>query len=62
MHIVPFLLPLRDNAGGASGAEEYGFVRDELTHRFGGLTAYSRAPAEGVWDVAGGRAHDEVVV
>jgi len=24
-------------------------VRDELTVRFGGLTAYSRAPAEGLW-------------
>ena len=62
MHLVQLLLPLRDNSGRAFGAEHYEAVRGELTARFGGLTAYSRAPAEGVWDGEEGRARDDVVV
>ena len=62
MHIVQLLLPLRDNEGRAFGSEHYDAVRGELTRRFGGLTAYSRAPAEGLWEGDGGRARDDVVV
>lgn len=62
MHLVQLLLPLRDNDGRAFGAEHYEAVRGELTRRFGGLTAYSRAPAEGVWDGSDGRSRDDVVV
>ena len=62
MHLVQLLLPLRDNAGRAFAPDHYDAVRGELTSRFGGLTAYSRAPAEGVWEGNGGRARDDVVV
>jgi hypothetical protein len=63
MYLVQLLLPVRDNAGRPFPAGTYDAVRAELTARFGGLTAYSRAPAEGVWaSDDGGRARDDIVV
>jgi len=38
-------------------------VRRERTARFGGVTAYTRAPAEGTWESPEGAVHrDDVVV
>ncbi len=48
-HLIQILLPLHDNAEQAFPHEEYARVRGELTERFGGLTVYTRAPAEGLW-------------
>jgi hypothetical protein len=57
------LLPLYDNSGRAFPAAQYTTIRDELTERFGGLTAYSRAPAQGLWNDAGGPTRrDDIVV
>ncbi len=49
MHLVQILLPLHDNAREAFPSEEYSRVRHELTERFGGLTVYHPARAEGHW-------------
>ncbi len=49
MHLVQILLPIHDNAQEPFAREEYSRVRKELTERFGGLTVYTRAPAEGLW-------------
>lgn len=49
MHLVQILLPLHDNRQKSFPREEYSRVRKELTERFGGLTVYTRAPAEGSW-------------
>ena len=63
MHLVQLLLPIYDNAGRPFAAGMYHPVRATLTERFGGLTAYTRAPAEGLWKEGDGRAtRDEVVV
>ena len=63
MHLVQLLLPVYDNAGRPFPAAHYSVVRTQLTERFGGLTAYTRAPAEGLWEDGGGRAaHDDIVV
>ena len=43
MHLVQLLLPLGQKR------QAYDRVFDELTKRFGGMTAYTRAPAEGLW-------------
>jgi len=43
MHLVQLLLPV------GRKRRAYRQVYDELTGRFGGLTAYTRAPAEGLW-------------
>ena len=48
-YLVQILLPLYDNEGHAFEAREYVELRGELADRFGGVTAYTRAPARGVW-------------
>jgi hypothetical protein len=48
MYLIHILLPLKDNQGRPHGRELFRGVAGELTERFGGLTAYTRAPAEGL--------------
>lgn len=64
MHLVQILLPLHDNAQLAFPREEYARVRKELTERFGGLTVYTRAPAEGMWrpNDEGQTSRDDIVI
>lgn len=62
MHLVQILLPLYDNDGNRFDAQTYGAVRTELTNLYGGLTAYSRAPAEGLWESDGGLKRDDIIV
>ena len=63
MHLVQLLLPIYDNEGRAFPSTHYAAVRAELAERFGGLTAYTRAPAEGEWrEGSGPPARDDVVV
>ena len=62
MYRIQLLLPLYDNGGRAFARAEFARVRDELAERFGGVTAYTRSPAEGVWkDEEGAVARDRVV-
>ena len=49
MHLVQILLPVYDNQQNPQPHDEFRRVRRELTERFGGLTVYTRAPAEGMW-------------
>jgi hypothetical protein len=59
---IQLLLPLYDNEGRAFARADFARVRDELAEKFGGVTAYTRAPAEGVWkDDAGSVSRDSVV-
>jgi|ERR1700682_1278183 hypothetical protein len=62
MHLVQLLLPLHDNVGNPFPEGSYSSVRRELTERFGGLTAFTRAPAQGLWRNEGETTHDEIVV
>ena len=62
MHMIEILLPLYDNQGTRFGAEAYVQVREELVAHFGGLTAFTRSPAEGVWVEGGERSRDEIVI
>lgn len=48
-HLVQVLLPTHRRNGAAVASEEFARVRVELTERFGGVTAYSRSPATGLW-------------
>ena len=61
-HLVQFFLPLRDNAGAAFPKSEFTRVRAELTDRFGGVTAYARAPAQGIWRDGGQTKRDDLMV
>ncbi|HEX3666810.1 MAG TPA: hypothetical protein VHU23_16415 [Rhizomicrobium sp.] len=37
-------------------------IKDELSNRFGGWTAYNRTPAEGIWQSAMGQENDQVIM
>jgi hypothetical protein len=62
MHLVQLLLPLYDNSGNAFSEMVSTGIRRELTERFGGVTAFTSAPAQGLWISEGGMTHDEIVV
>ena len=63
MYLVQLLLPLYDNDGRPFEAGEYVKLRAELADRFGGVTAYTRAPARGVWkDDSGETTRDDIVI
>lgn len=63
MHLVQILLPLHDNDGRAFPSNSFTQVREDLTGRFGGVTAFIRAPAVGLWEESrGGINRDEVVL
>jgi uncharacterized membrane protein len=56
VHLVQLLLPLFTRGGQPIDPRAFDNVKNELTTRFGGMTAYTRSPAEGRWL---GRAHRE---
>jgi hypothetical protein len=61
-HLVQILLPIYDNHGSKFASDVYGQVRLALIERFGGLTAYTRAPAEGLWGSGNEVKRDDIVV
>lgn len=61
VYLVQILLPLARNDGQRQPPALFGAVRDELVARFGGLTAYSRSPAVGLWNGGEGTDRDDVV-
>jgi len=63
MHLVQILLPTYDNEGMAIPREVFHAIGNELVARFGGLTAHTRAPAEGLWVAPGQDAQrDDIAV
>jgi hypothetical protein len=49
MHLIQLLLPLHDNNKREFPAEYFKTVRQDLTDHFGGVTAFLRSPAVGLW-------------
>lgn len=62
MHLIQILLPLYDNLGKPIPMAHHRKVKEELTGRFRGLTAYNRAPAEGLWAKGRKTQRDEIIV
>jgi hypothetical protein len=63
MYLIQVLLPLYDNEGTLFPWSHFEQVRTELTEHFGGLTAYTRAPAEGLWkDAPSQTVKDDIVI
>ena len=61
--LIQILLPLYDNDGVRFGEDAFAPTRAELLDRFGGVTAYQRAPARGLWKTdEGDVAKDDVAV
>jgi len=46
MYLIQLLLPLTGNPDDVAWFSK---TREELADRFGGVTAYSRSPAQGIW-------------
>ena len=62
MYLVQLLLPLAREQGQRFERALFEQLEKELTARFGGLTAYPRAPATGLWDEQGQTIREQVVV
>jgi hypothetical protein len=59
MYLVQLLLP----APGDPEAPVFEELKKSLARHFGGFTAYTQAPAEGMWAPEAGREeHDDIVV
>jgi len=62
MHLTQLLLPLQDNAGRAYEDNLFKSINKILIERFGGVTAFSRVPAKGIWLHADRKKQDDVIV
>lgn len=63
MFLIQLLLPLYANDGQRLPSTLFAETRDELVGRFGGLTAYSRAPVNGLGQEDGNNTvRDELVI
>jgi hypothetical protein len=62
LHLVEILLPLNDNEGRPFDPERFSALRDRLTERFGGLTAFTRSPAQGLSREGDRTVRDEIIV
>lgn len=63
MHLIQLLLPLYDNQGRPFPRDDFEEVRKSLVDRFGGVTAFHRAPAEGLWkEKDDATVRDEIVI
>jgi hypothetical protein len=62
LYIVQLLLPRFDNEGYPFPEAMMRQIREELVARFGGVTAFSRTPEEGVWSDHGRKVRDEVIL
>jgi hypothetical protein len=62
MYLVQIVLPRADNSGQPFPREDFDRVKNELAQRFDGVTAYIRAPAEGVQKQNQKLSSDDIVV
>ncbi len=62
-YLIQILLPLRANDGSAFSRALYQDQAAELTERFGGVTAFTRSPGQGLWlDEDETSKHDDVII
>ncbi|MFC4728625.1 hypothetical protein ACFO3Q_10640 [Coralloluteibacterium thermophilus] len=62
MHLVQILLPRTDPEGRPFPPALFAEIRERLAARFGGVTAHTRAPAQGLWDGDEGRERDDILL
>lgn len=62
MYLIEFFLPTHDNEGVAFPHSEFTCVRRELTEKFGGVTAFLRSPAAGLWEDDEGQVRSDDLV
>lgn len=57
MHLIEILLPITDGFRREAAALE-----GRLITKFGGVTAFTRSPGEGLWDSGSSVVRDEIIV
>ncbi|KHL54354.1 hypothetical protein [Xanthomonas cannabis] len=63
MYLIQLLLPLTDNQRQPFASSLFDRVHSELAERFGGITAYTRAPVSGAWREDGAQlVRDDLVI
>jgi hypothetical protein len=63
VHLIQILLPLYEKSGRKVSRALLRSTAKQLADEFGGLTVYTRAPAEGLWRRRGAKLdRDDVVV
>lgn len=63
LHLVKIYIPLASNSGVAFAPEKFSAVKKELLDQFGGLTAFTQAPADGLWEQnSNSLDHDKIVI
>lgn len=63
MFLIELLVPLNGSDGHALDRSAFERLKTELASRFGGVTAFLQAPAEGVWESPqSGTVEDRVVL
>ena len=63
MHLIQLFLPRTDGQGAELPKPLFAQVRSVLLERFGGITAYLRTPAKGLWvDDSAAVVDDDLVV
>ena len=62
-YLVELFLPIASNGGQPFERQLFDCVRDELLETFGGVTLFSRSPAEGLWAAGepGGASCDQMI-
>ena len=62
MDLVELFLPIDRGDGSEVTVDDLGRILVELTNRFGGATAFTRAPAAGLWQQGPSIEHDRVII
>jgi hypothetical protein len=62
MHLVQILLPLNDDEGRRFPSQSFESLARALTEKFGGMTSFTRTPAEGRWKDGPATEHDDIAV
>jgi hypothetical protein len=62
MYLIEIFLPVTANGGQPFAEAKFTEVRETLTKQFGGVTAFTRAPAHGVFREGRKEIHDDIVV
>ena len=63
MYVVEVFLPFTSNEDDAFSRTHFEQVKLELTERWGGVTAFIRSPAEGVWKESNAvMSYDQIII
>jgi hypothetical protein len=62
MRLVEILLPLAYPDGESVPGSIFDVLKEELSEKFGGVTAYAHSPAEGLWSDGSHTERDTIVI